>query len=199
MLTLAGTPRQLRVFAGVAKQLTDLRDRVWTLDVDVHSGALSWNRPDAQVYASPDYEGAEGIVFQFDVIDQGFPITFTVPWSVDINQDFLGDAERYVAICAEVLSRIYSDNTPHQLVAHGYKDLADYEDGGTPVGYNWWVISGNVDLAEACRIIERTDPRALYLPEGYVHQYEGRTFWHRAYRRATRTRTLITQHTGLDV
>jgi hypothetical protein len=90
--------------------IVDTIDRTWTLLLDP-SGAIAWTRGDLAIFATPDWDGARGVVVQFDV-EPGAPASFVVPWSVPAMVIPMSTVEHYVAIVATVLARFVAPDVP---------------------------------------------------------------------------------------
>ena len=77
------TPTQIDLLPA---QIVDARERIWTKDVDPMNGCISWCRGEAQIFATPGWEGDDGIAVQFD-IEEGEPVAFTLAlpfWDQDL-------------------------------------------------------------------------------------------------------------------
>lgn len=77
------------------------------------------------------------------------------------------------------------------LRAHGVREH-DGSDGSATL---WWLLDGQLSEEQAH---EQLAAAGHHLT-GFYYAGPGRRFWETPWTRSTRTRTLVTQHTGLDV
>lgn len=116
-------------YSELPKHIADQHDRHWLLNEDPGSGALFWTSGSESVFLSPNWEGADGVVVQFD-LEEGYPITFTVPWEFPVPA--LTSQEVYLGICVAVLSKFHV--TPVVVKESGPYQAPGFEEEGTGGG-----------------------------------------------------------------